>query len=116
VKLPFRHFCARKFTALCRIVFINKLDADAGPSPTTLACPAAPLAACVHRHPCTKTDKIWLPWQRPLGHLKSNFGWIFDSHSSTDPDNSAKIGLLCFAMISQTVKNKLGSKKQQQNA
>ena len=26
----------------------------------TLARPSAPLAACVQRHPCTKTNKIWL--------------------------------------------------------
>jgi len=40
-----------------------KLDARQSP---TLGRPAAPLAACIQRHAYSKTNKMWLPRQRPL--------------------------------------------------
>ena len=72
--------------------------------------PTTPLAACVHRLPWTtltnanaicrmspelncvhKTDRNWLTWQRPLRDRKTNFSMIIYSHSSTNPENLAKI-------------------------
>ena len=70
------------------IVTTHKLDAGLGP---TLARPAAPLAACIQRHPCTNTNKIWLPWQRHLRDRKTNFRLVIYSHSSTNLENLAKI-------------------------
>ena len=63
---------------------------SAGQNPT-LAGPAVPLAACVQRHPCTKTIKICLPWQFPLRDRKTNFRLIIYSHSSINRHNLAKI-------------------------
>jgi len=39
-----------------------------------------------------KTNKSWLPWQRPLMDRKTNFRLIVYSRSSTKPENLAKIG------------------------
>jgi len=68
----------------------KKTKLDAGHSPT-LARPAAPLADCVQRHPCIKTNKMWLPRQRPLMDPKNNFRLTIYSRSSTNPANLAKI-------------------------
>jgi len=65
----------------------------------TLARPAAPPAACVQRHQCIKTDKMWLPWQRPLMDRKIYFRLIIYSRSSTDPENLATIGPVDFEII-----------------
>ena len=70
------------------IVTTHKLDAGRGP---TLARPAAPLAACIQRHPYTNTNKICLPWQRHLRDRKTNFRLVIYSHSSTNLENLAKI-------------------------
>jgi len=67
---------------------------DAGQSPT-LARPAAPLAACVRRHPCTKPTKFGCYGNAPWGSLsdrKTNFRLVIYSCSSTNPANLAKIG------------------------
>jgi len=62
-----------------------------------LARPAAPLAACVQRHPGTETNKMWLPWRRPLPAVQ----------------NSAKIGPVDFEIIGLTgiVRNKKQKQK-----
>ena len=72
-----------------------RLDARQGP---TLARPVVPLPACVHRHPCTKTNKTRLLWQRPLGDRETNFRLIIRSRSSTDPEYLAEIGPVDFDM------------------
>ena len=41
-------------------------SADPSLKTAALARPAAPLATCVQRHPGTETNKMWLPWRRPL--------------------------------------------------
>ena len=58
----------------------EKLDARQSPS---VARPAAPLAAFVQRHQCTKTNKIWLSWQRPRRDRKTNVILIIYRYSST---------------------------------
>jgi len=42
--------------------------------------------------------KNWLPWQGPLilGDRKTNFRLIIYSHSPSDPENLARIGLVDF--------------------
>jgi len=42
--------------------------------------------------------KNWLPWQGPLtlGDRKTNFRLIIYSHSPSDPENLAMIGLVDF--------------------
>ena len=56
------------------------------------AKPAVPLAACVQRiSSVDKANKNWLPSQRPLRNQKTNFRLIIYSHSSTNPENLAKI-------------------------
>jgi len=53
-----------------------------------------PTFATSRPHPatCTKTNEIWLPWQLSLRDRKTNLGFIVYRHSSTNPENSAKIG------------------------
>jgi len=54
--------------------------------------PAVTLAACVQRiSSVDKANKNWLPSQRPLRNQKTNFRLIIYSHSSTNPENLAKI-------------------------
>jgi len=70
----------------------------AGQSPT-LAHPAAPLAACVQRHPCT-TTKIGchgnVPrWIENLFNTSSRVG-------STNPETLTKLGTVDFEMIGLT--------------
>ena len=78
---------------------VLKLDAEQSP---TLAHPAAPLATCVLRHSCTKTNKIWLTRQRPLRHQKTNFRLIIYNHNYTNPKNLAKIGWVDFKITGLT--------------
>ena len=78
---------------LASVIVHNNNKLDVGQSPT-LAHPAAPLADRVRRHPCTKTNNAWLPWQRPVKDQKSNFRLIIGSHSSTNRGNLAKINPL----------------------
>jgi len=42
-----------------------------------------------------------LSWQRPLRDRKTNLKQIIDSHSSTNPENFAKISLVDFEIIGQ---------------
>jgi len=51
---------------------------DAGQS-QTLARPAAPLAACIQRHPCTTTDRNWLAQQLLLRDRKTNLRLIVNN-------------------------------------
>ena len=99
-------------SSLTRTNVINYYPLDAGQYPT-LARPAAPLAACVQRHPCTKTNKIWLPRQCLLRDQKTNFRLIIHSHSSANPENLAKIGPVDFEIIGR--QESLKNKKQKQN-
>jgi len=92
----------------------NKSKPDAGQSPT-LARPAAPLAACVQRisfvdkttkihilYICMNiTNKNWLPRQCFSRDQKTNFKFIIYSHSSSNPENLAKIGWVDFEIIGQ---------------
>jgi len=78
------------------IVYVVKTrrKLDAGQSPT-LACLAAPLAACAQRHP--SGYKNWLLGQRPSGDQKTNFRLvIYNSYSFTNPDNFANIDSVDF--------------------
>ena len=63
-----------------------------------------------------RSKKIWLPWQRPLRDRKTNFRLVIYSHSSTNPENLAKIGLVVVEIIGLTriVKN-IDKQKQRQN-
>jgi len=49
-----------------------------------------------------KTNKNWLPWQRPLKDRKTNFRLITYSHSSTKSENLAKIGQVALEIIGLT--------------
>ena len=81
----------------------NKKKLDAGQSPT-LARPAAPLAASVQRQPCTKTNKIWLPWQRPsLTDRETDFRLIVCSRSCARPENLATISQVDYGIIGRTL-------------
>jgi len=44
-----------------------------------------------------KTNQNWLPWQRPLSDRKINF-----SHSSTNPENLAKIDPVDYEIVGLT--------------
>jgi len=44
-------------------------------------------------------DKNWLPWQCPLRDRKANFRFTIYSHSSTNPENLAKIHSTDFEII-----------------
>jgi len=59
-----------------------------------------------------KTNNNWLPWQRPLGDRETNFRSIIYSHSSTNPENLAKIGLADFkiAGLAEIVKEETAAK------
>jgi len=65
-----------------------------------------------------KTNRNWLPWQRPVRDRETNFLLIMYSRTSTNPQNLAKIDLVDFEIIGLTevVKNKYKiNKKQKQN-
>jgi len=76
---------------LCKLIIIVIIKLDAGQRPT-LARPAAPLAA-------------WVWQQQKLVAVATFFGSKTDfrltvySHSSTNPENLAKIGLVNFEII-----------------
>ena len=64
----------------------------------TIAYPAAPLAACVQRNVCTKTNKISLPWPLASRDRKT----ISDWSSTAKPEHLAKIGPIDFEIIGLT--------------
>ena len=49
-----------------------------------------------------KANKNWLPWQRPSNYRKTSFRLIIYSHSSSIPENLAKIGLVSVEVIGLT--------------
>jgi len=49
-----------------------------------------------------ETSKNWLPWQRPSRDQKTIFRLIIYSHSSTNPENLAKIGRVDFQITGPT--------------
>ena len=51
-----------------------------------------------------KTNKNWLPWQRPFTDRKSNLRLIIYSHRSINPENSTKIGPVDFEINGLTGK------------
>ena len=72
-------------------------------------CRLSPEPSCVD-----KTNKDWLPWQRPLMRdRETSFRSIIYSHSSANPENLAKIGQVDFEIIGLT--EIVTNKKQQQN-
>jgi len=86
-------------------------------------CPAIPLALLLSQFcgsdlsSVDKTNKHWLPWQRPLKNKKNNFIFIIYSNSSTNPANLAKIGPANGEIIGLTelVKNEHKNNKRGQN-
>ena len=70
------------------------LDKQQKTTSPTLARPAAPLAAGVQQYPCTETNNISLPWQRPSTDRKTNFRPIVYGYSSTDTEKLAKLGMV----------------------
>ena len=110
-----------------------ELECTAKPDVSPPCCAARQPPACVQRHPCIttppranafcrllpepncvdKTNKNWLSRQRPLRDRKIIFfTLIINSHSSTNPENLAKVGPVDCVVIGPTevVKIRNGSR------
>jgi len=70
-------FFGSRYRSCMAIVIVvhesSQCNLDSGQNPTSARL-AVPLAACVQKiYSVNKTDKNWLPWQRPLRDRKPNF-------------------------------------------
>ena len=85
---------------------VHKLDAAQSPTWPLIVSP--PGCTTSHWRGVTKiisvdkNDKNCLPWPRLFGYWKTSFRLIIYSHSSTNPENLAKISLVNFETICLT--------------